>query len=377
LNDARVQVYAGVDIWEESSGGCMIHASDGRQTGIEFWSHMSDASSSCVGGSAWGSAFDVFCPKGGMIVEAVTSTAVTRTYTTTVPDQCVVFYEDGPPSGGNRTNYRIRVLPAGSQSDAVALYTECDGDEKFYTAPFLQLGTYYVIIAPPVVYSGQSFWITVVVTPQGGGTKTDYCGITSFSSTDPVARIEGAAMGGYDYAWDTADSKGSPCAVGVPCKGGACTACTGGCDNGVSVLVNVSLTQLGLQTIVASDTLDGSIVGLTTVQVVGADIKLTKMPPLQVSASGDTVQFQICWSNYSTATGSAFTITDAVPNGTVYLPDVASSHYCGATKGFGAATVAYSTNGGAAYTTLPAGGTAATPVTHLRWTIPTVGVATT
>ena len=144
---------------------------------------------------------------------------------------------------------------------------------------------------------------------------------------------------------------------------------------GVKVFVKVTLTPLGYQSIIAADMLDGSIIGLTTIQVVGVDVKLTKMPPLQVAASGDTVQFRICWSNYSTATAATFTITDRVPAGTVYVPDIPSNHLCGASRGFGAATVAYSLDGGTTFPTMT--GPATTGVTHLRWTIPQVGVATT
>ncbi|MEK7764600.1 MAG: hypothetical protein AAB368_00045, partial [bacterium] len=210
----------------------------------------------------------------------------------------------------------------------------------------------YTIITPPLVYVGQSFWITVIVVPQGGGTDTSYAGITSFTSSDPGALLQGVGMDTYNYAW-------------IPA------------NQGIRLFINVVFTKLGFQSIVATDTLDGSITGVTAVQVVGADIKLTKEPPLQVNASGDVVQFKICWSNYSTATGSTFTINDAVPNGTVYAPDVLSNHFCGATKGFGAAVAAYSTDGGIGYASMPAGGPATTGVTNLRWTIPAVGVMTT
>src|SRR5207244_2871806 len=112
---------------------------------------------------------------------------------------------------------------------------------------------------------GQSFWITVVVVDVGGGTKTDYCGTTSFTGTDPGGRIEATGMDGYNYAWDSNDP-------GATCAGAGCV---NGCDNGVKLFLNVSLSRLGFQTIVAVDTVDGSITGLAALQVVGADVKLS------------------------------------------------------------------------------------------------------
>ena len=55
--------------------------------------------------------------------------------------------------------------------------------------------------APPIVFIGQSFWITVVVVDQTSTTKTDYCGTTSFTSTDPAAKLESGAMDGYNFTW--------------------------------------------------------------------------------------------------------------------------------------------------------------------------------
>lgn len=218
-----------------------------------------------------------------------------------------------------------------------------------------------MIVAPPVVYLGQTFWITVVVVDAGGGTKTGYCGTSSFTSTDQGAKIEGGAMDAYNFVW----SSSSSCPAGTD-------------EDGVKLFMGVTMTVLGPQTVVATDTIDGSITGMATVMVVAADVKLTKEPSLQIAASGDTVRFKICWSNCSSATASSFTITDAVPNGTVYAPDSPFNHFCGATKGFGSATVAYSTAAtSTGFTTM--GGVVPQPpnVTFLRWTIPSVGVMTT
>ncbi|MEK7766957.1 MAG: hypothetical protein AAB368_12040, partial [bacterium] len=274
---------------------------------------------------------------------------MTASYATTGPDQCVSFTNLTLIMAGGRRNWHVTTAAANAM---IGQYIQCNLSQKGYTAPFLVAGTHYQIITPPVVYLGQTFWITVVVTRVGGATETTYAGTSSFTSTDRNAVLENQSMDSYNYAWT-------------------------GAEEGVKVFVKVTLGTLGLQAIVVTDMIDGSINGLATVQVVGADIKLVKWPPLQVSASGDIVPFRICWSNYSTATGSSFTINDAIPNGTIYVPDVLSNHFCGATKGFGAATAAYSTDGGIGYTSMPVGGPATTGVTNLRWTIPTVGVMTT
>ena len=141
--------------------------------------------------------------------------------------------------------------------------------------------------------------------------------------------------------------------------------------------MNVSFTKLGLQTLVASDTSDGSITGLTTIMVVGADVRLTKEPTLQVAASGDTVRFRLCWSNFSSASAFTFTITDAVPIGTTFVPEAGTAAFdCGNTDGTVPVT-AYST---ATSTAPPAAFTNANPIAGtrwLRWTIPQAGVGTT
>jgi len=97
-----------------------------------------------------------------------------------------------------------------------------------------------------------------------------------------------------------------------------------------------------------------------------------------VAASGDTVQFKICWSNYSSASALSFVITDAVPRGTTYVPDTATNHLCGATIPVTfdlAYSTATSSTPPAAFTT-----TAGSPLgaaRWLRWTVKSVGIHTT
>jgi uncharacterized repeat protein (TIGR01451 family) len=237
--------------------------------------------------------------------------------------------------------------------------------EKFFAAPFVNTGVHYDILAPPVVFSGQPFWITIVVVIGTGTTKQDYCGTTSFTSTDPNAKLQGTGMDLYNYTWK---SNAGPVCGSSPF------------DNGVRLFINVVFTRLGLQTLVAQDTVDGSINGIAGIMVTGADVKFTKTPRLTVGASGDTVSFRVCWSNYSTASAFTFVITDAIPLGTVFVPEAGTAAFdCGSTSG-GAPRVAYSQT---AQPTPPAAFTEAnptnlpSPVKWLRWTIPMVGINTT
>jgi uncharacterized repeat protein (TIGR01451 family) len=253
---------------------------------------------------------------------------------------------------------------------SITMYSQCKFTEKGFTAPFLETGVHYTIVVPPVVYSGQAFWITIVVQETGGMTKDDYCGTTSFTSTDAMAKIQGSGMDAYNYTWDSNDAAAS-------CKGAGCT---GTCDNGVMVFVQVIMNKIGMQTIVASDITDGSITGLAALMVVGVDVKLFKEKRLTIAASGDTVQFKICWSNYSSASAFSFVITDAVPEGTTYVPDTVTTMDCGSTDGV-AMTVSYSTSAvstppNGSFTTVPSG-TLPGGVRWLRWTMPVVGVQTT
>ena len=343
-----VQVFCGRNVFNAYSGGAIVHASKDSggvpaQTGREFW---------VAGDGDQGiQTVNIFCPKMTMVIQGYSGDGtMTATYTTTDSDECVSFKPPAGVSAPNRRNYIFKVLAAGNPGDAICQYICEQVGEKFYTAPFLKRGIYYDIIAPPVVYSGQSFWITIVVMDTGGGTRTDYAGTTSFTSTDPVAKIEGKAMDTYNFTWN-----------------GCGTYC------GVKVFVNVSFTDLGMQTIVAADTVDGSIIGVTSILVVGADVKLEKRRLLTVAASGDTVQFQVCWQNISSATAFSFMITDAVPMGTSYVPEMASTMLCWSSSPVPGVTVWYST----ATSTTPPGTFTSVPGTSsplantrwLRWTI--------
>ena len=220
-----------------------------------------------------------------------------------------------------------------------------------------------------MVYVGTSFWITVVVQEAGGDTKEDYCGTTSFTSTDPSAKIESTAMDSFNYTWDSNQATAT-------CKGAGCVS---GCDNGVKIFINMTLNKLGLQTLVAVDTTDGSITGVTALQVVGADVKLWKEPKLSIAASSDTVRFKVCWSNYSSASAFTFIVTDAVPVGTTFVPEAGVAGLdCGNTDGT-PLNVSYSTATSAA---MPAAAsfTTGNPVAGtrwLRWSVQYAGVQTT
>ncbi len=302
-----------------------------------------------------------FCPAQGMVVRATTEDGYSATYTTTGPDQPISFCAITELVASCGTNYKVDLLtPNGDKIIGMANATYFT--ERHYAAPFLSAGTHYEIFAPPVVYIGQNFWITVVVVKLGGATDVDYCGTSSFTSTDPGAKIEGTTLGTYGFAW----SSSTKCSA-VPN------------ENGVKVFVNVTMTRLGLQTLIATDDNDGSITGLTAIMVVGADIRLDKLQKLTVAASSDTVQFRVCWSNYSSASAFNFTINDAIPMGTTYLPEAGTWMLdCGNVDNLGL-TVSYST---ATTTTVPtaASWVTANPIAGtrwLRWTVPVAGVQVT
>jgi hypothetical protein len=377
-----IQVQSGAWTQRSCSGGSMLHSIAGGQTGTDFWFHQAPSEPSSGGclcnanGNGPGytptQTLSFFCPKQGMNVKAQTGGGalggLVASYTTTGPDQCVSFTNITLLDAGsaNRRNWHITSAAGNSM---IGQYIQCNDSQKGYTAPFLVSGTHYNIIVPPVVYSGQSFWITVVVVDATSSTMLDYCGTTSFTSTDPAAKIESAGMDGYNYVWDSNE-------VTATCKGAGCV---GSCDNGIKMFFNVTFTKLGLNAIVGIDIFDGSITGLGSFMVVGTDVKLFKEPRLVIAASGDTVQFKICWSAYSSASAFTFVITDAVPRGTTYVPEVASAMMCGSTSGV-AAMVAYSPTASASppatFTSVPS---AAPPagLSWLRWTVPVVGVKTT
>ncbi len=360
LAGGPIQVLSGARVQSSWSGGAVMHAADGNQTGMEFWFNRISGDNLCKG--VYGTqAINVFCPKANMVIRAETSDGLDTSYTTTGPDQCVSFMALSDAPWGVGINYRFTVLPGPYAGDVIAQYHQCKITEKGYTAPFLHTGTHYRLIAPPVAYAGQRFWITVVVI-EANETKVDYCGVTGFSSTDPLAQIASPEpLGNYLYSWSN-DSPGS--------------ACDTGSDNGVKLFVNVILDRIGQQSIIAADTMDGSITGIVSINVVGVDVKFSKEPKILIAGSGDIVQFRICWSNYSSGSALGFVITDAIPSGFDYIPGLPGDHICGATYGTGGITVAYSTtnNQPASFQTM-SGSIAG--VTWLRWTVPEISVNTT
>ena len=332
----------------EKYGGYVFHglnwAGQPDKVVQQFWQFIPPT------GGAFGSTLLWFCPS-PMVTRITNEEGLSATYTTTGPDQPVVQCDIQSLNAGCGVNFKVEVL---SPVNTVMI-AQANGSyftERHFAAPFLSTGTHYDIQAPAVVFVGQSFWITVVVLMQGGGTKTDYIGTTSFSSTDPKAQIQGVAMDTYNYSgWN-----------------GCGTTC------GVKMFINVSFNALGLINLTGQDTLDGSITGMTTIMVVGADVKLEKRKKLSVAASGDTVQFWICWSNYSSATAYSFTITDAVPNGTTYVPELASLAICGQkgpvdASASLAASTSTTTTPPTNFATVNAGSTAASTTRWLRWTI--------
>ena len=370
VTQGTVQCYCGRSIIDEYSGGSMLHCSAPalvpddakRQTGKEYWMHGYVPEHLCCGNEQI-ETFDVFVPKINCYVNCTSSDGYSATYSTNDTDECISFRSitAATTPATKRRNWILSALSISNTGDVIAQYICSNVGEKFYTAPFLQKGVFYEITGPPTVYAGQNFWITIVVVDSGGGTKQDYCGTTSFTSTDPAAKILGANMATQDFTWTSSKA--------------ACNVIPN--EDGVMIFVNVSFQKIGMQTIVASDIMDGTITGLGTFMVVGVDVKLWKEQRLTIAASGDTVQFKICWSNYSSASAFTFTITDAVPMGTTYVPETAAALNCGSTDGV-AMTVGFSTDPTTPPTTwATAGGMLPTGVRWLKWTVPYTGVETT
>ena len=359
ISGGPIQIMEGARISAGWGGGAVVHASTppGGQTGSQFWVTQIINDDGTDGNSPQLYAISVFCSKTGMAIQCETSDAAySATFTTTGPDQCVSFMSNAFDEPARARKFRITRLAA-VNGDVLVQYMNAGG-EKGYTAPFLQTGVHYAITMPPVVFIGQNFWITVAVLQQGGATKTDYVGTSSFTSSDPGAKLLGLGMAATDYTWILGDA-------------------------GVKIFINVSFSRLGLQSIVAVDTTDGSISGVAATMVVGADIKLEKRNKLSVAASGDTVQFRICWSNYSTATGYSFTITDAIPRGTDYVPELSNNALCGqdgpatASVTLAQAISASTTPPNASFTTIATGTTGSNTARWLRWTVRDVYVNST
>ncbi len=367
VSGGPIQFVGGSRVFRHSAGGAVMHAADGGQVGQEFWMHETGYTAGGV------HSISIFCPKANMYINAKSEDGYDSTYKSSGPDQCVMFLELTNPDEKavpSKRNYKFTVVddpityPDRSLGDVITICCMTWATEKSYTAPFLRTGTHYYLMTPPIVYVGQRFWMTVVVLDATGGTKEDYCGTAGFTSTDALAQIEMLPMGSYSYVWSN-DTPGSLCDTGS--------------DNGIKLFVNASLSTIGLHTIVASDMLDGSITGLGTISVVGVDVKLTKEPGLRISASGDTVQFKICWSNYSSGSAENFVITDRIPGGMTYLPDLGGNHLCGGTYDTSDIGVAYSITDNAPGSFSSADPAATTPagVTWLRWTVPAAGIRTT
>jgi len=360
-----IQVMCGYRMNSSYDGAMVLHASDGKQSGNDFWFHNAAYVSfpKDCGPPFWATmSLDLFMPKQGTVVTGSDMQGYTATFTTDGQDECIAFSALTPPPSPGTRNWRFQSTGG---LIAVCMAHTCLLQMKMYTGPFVSTGVHYDVITPPSVYAGQSFWLTVVAIEAAGGTKTDYCGTTSFTSTDPSATMNVIPMDSYNFTWSS--SKG-------PCN-------TAPNNDGVKIFINVVFNILGMQSLIVSDTVDGSISGLATVLVVGADVKFFKDPKLTVAASGDTVQFNICWSNYSSASGFTFTMTDAVPVGTSYIPEVATNMSCGNTTGV-PLKVAFSTSTltpapTSSYTEISGTAAADAATRWLRWTVPIVGVQTT
>ncbi|MEK7765449.1 MAG: hypothetical protein AAB368_04345, partial [bacterium] len=143
LTGGPIQVHHGVRVFIGWGGGAVLHAVDGQQTGQEFWVHNVNHDDN-AGTAPELYAIDAFCPKQNMIVHLETEDGRVEEYTTSGPDQCVTFLGFAAPA--RKRNIRITQVAAG-MPDMIVQYINA-GPEKGYTAPFLQNGEHYSIVAP-------------------------------------------------------------------------------------------------------------------------------------------------------------------------------------------------------------------------------------
>jgi len=165
-----------------------MHAADGNQTGLEYW---------LITSRAWTA--DPFArhlchrgllPQDEMCINLTSGRASPPLIRPPAPTSA---FPSCRPSSGRMPapTSRYPSSPARAWATWSPSSTPNAAPKRGLPAPFLQEGIHYEIIAPPIAYLGQSFWITVIVKDTSGFTKTDYTGITSFTSTDPNAKSRG------------------------------------------------------------------------------------------------------------------------------------------------------------------------------------------
>ncbi|MEK7765954.1 MAG: hypothetical protein AAB368_06920, partial [bacterium] len=162
-----IQVLHGMEVYAVWSGGSVMHAATGQQAGFEYWLNHGTGANGC-GVTFDTQVVDVFCSKQGTSIQMISEYGYNATYATNGPDQCIAFgtitdSEQLLPTAQASNNYKISVVSANPKPSVVAQFIQCKITEKGYTAPFLATGEHYNIIAPPVVFVGESFWITVEV----------------------------------------------------------------------------------------------------------------------------------------------------------------------------------------------------------------------
>lgn len=132
----------------------------------------------------------------------------------------------------------------------------------------------YRVIAPATVVAGQPFWVTVVVAYATGTTKTDYCGITVFTSTDPTALVNGGPLGAASLAW----SSGSAGCGSAPFNNGIGhfqAVLNSPCQQSVVLQDGTALVPAGSFSVTVRNlSLAASLAALPPVQIAGATLTL-------------------------------------------------------------------------------------------------------
>ncbi len=190
---------------------------------------------------------------------------------------------------------------------------------------------HYRIVLPPAVYAGVPFWLTVVAVDGTGATKTDYCGTSSFTSTDPDALIEGTAMDAYDFPWSSSL---------------ACPAAPD--EDGVRRFVNVVFPAACSRILSVTDTVGGtSFTGSVTVFVQSATLggALALVPPVPVAGQPFLAVWTVNNTSPATLPGLTATLWKSSGGAPAVWSDAASPASYGAFPGGSTAVFTWTVTG--------------------------------
>ena len=185
---------------------------------------------------------------------------------------------------GSQT-FDVTLETAGTQTITA---TDADDDTILGQATVTIAPTAFAVTAPAKTISGQAISVSVSALDADAGEGIDYAGTITFTSSD------GKAILPDDYTF-VSDDQGSQ-------------------------TFDVTLEAAGTQTITATDTGDGTILGQTTVTVAPAAFAVTA-PDTATSGDSISVSVSALDANDDVGSGYAGTITFTSSDGQAILPD--------------------------------------------------------